>query len=1025
MGAIAMATLALDYTIISNPAAVDGGVDHTAASKINNHGEVGGFYTLPDDSIHGFYWHNGEFVDIAAPGVDTTEVFGLNDAGELAGMVFPPAAPPAAFVYSAGTFLPLTIPGAFLTAAQDINNAPAVVGVFQDATGTHGFVFSESGGLIQLDAPDASQTVAFGINDQGIVVGSYQTADESHGFVWDGTNFFDVDVPGAATTFVQDINDWGQMAGFYVDNNGNSHGFVFAEGNFFTIEAPGGLGAIPGTVQVSGINNLGQVVGNYATDGLEGTESFVTTLGMEFTYDVTFFDHPDAVPSGGPPASFGTEIRNSNVDGDFVGRYSDSASPAFSGQSFANFGGTLFDLGFEDATGGVAASDINDLDQIVGTYFVTEDSTVHGFIFDGDDFVTLDSTLGDAGTTELLGMNNIGQIVGTYTDGGAEHAFVYDSINGFVELDLTGAGAVGNNIIALDVNDFGQIVGTYVDVGTGIRHGFLLKDGVFTTIAHPDAAGFGSGGVSINNAGQIAGFYMDSTLTVNAFVYSGGVYSTVGMPNSGGAYGISNSGVVSGSDNDGTTHSGFMAEISGATLVPTVLPSTEVIAWDNPVDGDFNDATKWMGGVVPGETDRAVITRAGEYTVTLTSDHTVGQIAVGNLDNDDVTLRIVDAVLQVDGGRIIAPGTIELDSDSAAGAALLIGADTVIKGGCGCEADILMGTTDPVGAIQIGTADGLADVARLVNSSAWIAGQGQIGDAMMKLVNGGLIEAMGGTLVLDTGATRIVNRGFLESGPDSTLDVDSAINNFGEITASGAGGAALLGSPLGGAINLNGSVKNFAFITAEEGGSINVTGALKNYGLIDIDGSFSASGSVLNEFGGIQASGSGLIDITGNVVNKGGITAYDDSSILLHGAVNNAAGTLTADGGLILVGSTSGAAGLAEIVDDGTIHFEGAARAHVGFSGDEGGTLILDDATTFKGDITGFDDTDMIQFKDLLFGSDVEFRYIESQNLLKIFENGVLDSKLYFDGSYTDADFQMIDDGTGRVAIQHFEPPII
>ena len=89
-----------------------------------------------------------------------------------------------------------------------------------------------------------------------------------------------------------------------------------------------------------------------------------------------------------------------------------------------------------DATGGIAASDINDLDQIIGTYFVAEDSTVHGFIFDDDDYLTLDSTLGDDGTTELLGMNNIGQIVGTYVDRGAEHAFVYDAINGFAELDL-------------------------------------------------------------------------------------------------------------------------------------------------------------------------------------------------------------------------------------------------------------------------------------------------------------------------------------------------------------------------------------------------------------------------------------------------------------------------------------------------------------------------------------------------------------------------------------------------------------
>jgi hypothetical protein len=455
-----------------------------------------------------------------------------------------------------------------------------------------------------------------------------------------------------------------------------------------------------------------------------------------------------------------------------------------------------------------------------------------------------------------------------------------------------------------------------------------------------------------------------------------------------------------------------MAEISGATLVLTFVPPPVVIAWDNPVDGDFESGSNWIGGVVPGDTDRAVINRPGEFTVTLTSDHAVGQIVVGSFDNDEMTLRILDATLQVDNGKIIAPGTIELDSDTATGAALLIGANTAVFGGCGCEPDIEMGLTDPVGDIRIGTADGLADVVRLVNKSAWIAGQGQIGDAMMQLVNGGIIEARDGTLVLDTGANKIVNDGNLEAGADGTLDVDSEINNYFVIEATG--------DTDGGTINLDGTVKNFGIIAAEEAGSVNVTGALKNFGLIEIEGSFSASGSVLND-AGIEASGTGLIDITGNVVNKGGITACDDSSVLLHGAVNNAAGTLTADGGLLLVGSTSGAAGTAEIIDDGTIHFEGSARAHVFFDGDEGGTLILDDASTFKNDITGFDDTDMIQFKDLLVGSDVEFRYIESTNTLKVFENGVLDSKFNFIGSYTDSDFQMIDDGTGHVAIQHVE----
>ena len=159
-----------------------------------------------------------------------------------------------------------------------------------------------------------------------------------------------------------------------------------------------------------------------------------------------------------------------------------------------------------------------------------------------------------------------------------------------------------------------------------------------------------------------------------------------------------------------------------------------------------------------------------------------------------------------------------------------------------------MGLTDPVGPIRIGTADGLADVVRLTNTSAWIAGQGQIGDAMMKLVNFDNIEARGGTLVLDTGTNRIVNdSGFLFAGSDSTLEVNSDINNFGEITAFGDPGHA------SGTINLNGAVKNFGIIAANEGGSVNVTGALKNYELITVSGSFSASGPVLNDANGIQS----------------------------------------------------------------------------------------------------------------------------------------------------------------------------
>ena len=132
---------------------------------------------------------------------------------------------------------------------------------------------------------------------------------------------------------------------------------------------------------------------------------------------------------------------------------------------------------------------------------------------------------------------------------------------------------------------------------------------------------------------------------------------------------------------------------------------------------------------------------------------------------------------------------------------------------------------------------------------------------------------------------------FLDAGSDGTLDVNSDINNFGEITAFGDPGHA------SGTINLNGAVKNFGIIAANEGGSVNVTGALKNFELITVNGSFSASGPVLNDANGIQSIGNGVIDITGNVVNKGGIAARDDSTTWLHGTVNNAVGELIAEDG--------------------------------------------------------------------------------------------------------------------------------
>src|SRR4029079_12405900 len=128
--------------------------------------------------------------------------------------------------------------------------------------------------------------------------------------------------------------------------------------------------------------------------------------------------------------------------------------------------------------------------------------------------------------------------------------------------------------------------------------------------------------------------------------------------------------------------------------------------------------------------------------------------------------------------------------------------------GCGCEPDIAMGLSGHAGPISIGSSADVGSVIRRANAGAYIAGQGQIGDAMIRLDNRGQIEAQGGTLTLDTGAYKINNAGKLDATAASTLAVESGVNNYGLILAAGShveGDAT---------VNLNAGLNNYSLLDA-------------------------------------------------------------------------------------------------------------------------------------------------------------------------------------------------------------------
>ena len=121
-------------------------------------------------------------------------------------------------------------------------------------------------------------------------------------------------------------------------------------------------------------------------------------------------------------------------------------------------------------------------------------------------FTTIDFP-GAGGATVAQAINNRGQIAGFYNPSEAtasKRGFLLDD-GEFITIDHPDAtfeiDGAGTNLYGL--NDRGQIVGQYSNSSC---HGFLLNGDTFTTIDHPDAL-FATGAADVNNRGQIVGFY--------------------------------------------------------------------------------------------------------------------------------------------------------------------------------------------------------------------------------------------------------------------------------------------------------------------------------------------------------------------------------------------------------------------------------------------------------------------------------------------------------------------------------------
>jgi probable HAF family extracellular repeat protein len=142
------------------------------------------------------------------------------------------------------------------------------------------------------------------------------------------------------------------------------------------------------------------------------------------------------------------------------------------------------------------------------------------------------------------------------------------------------------------VNNAGAIAGDFVDA-KGVQHGMILSGKTLTTINNPKCqAVAGSNGISfyaINKAGVAAGWCTSTTGTLIGFTWSKGKFTYLKVPNSTGteAIGINDTGEVVGlyTDSAGNAH-GYLFANKKYTPI-TVKGATDTAAWGINNAGDI------------------------------------------------------------------------------------------------------------------------------------------------------------------------------------------------------------------------------------------------------------------------------------------------------------------------------------------------------------------------------------------------------------------------------------------------------
>jgi len=379
--------------------------------------------------------------------------------------------------------------------------------------------FAQMFTVTDLGTLGGSSSTAYGLNSFGQVVGESKSQSDAsnQGFrtapntpINTGTD--DLGTLGGHDTAALGIDDKGRAIGWSKLAPGNVdrfHAFRTAPNSAINPVTDDLGGYRPVGTEARGINSSGEVIGDAYTDD-----------DTHYAYYYAFRTAPNS------PINPATDALGSlNPDPSKCDQFPLKCS-----------------------TLGTIALSINDSGQVVGSSNVPANPNGGSHAFRTAPNRAIDPTNDDLGTlggTSSFGthINAFGQVTGSswIANDTGFHAF-RTAPNGAIDANTDDLGTLGGpRSMTIKIDDYGQVVGWSSLPGDTTQHSFIYSNGAMhdlndlipadsgCTLLTPEGFGTFNPTVSINDAGQIAGYYSTNT-TNHGFLYRGGTFTTLDDP---------------------------------------------------------------------------------------------------------------------------------------------------------------------------------------------------------------------------------------------------------------------------------------------------------------------------------------------------------------------------------------------------------------------------------------------------------------------------------------------------------------